>query len=202
MNAGVMYPGQGAMLQMQMMGAMGGMNNNSPASFYFAGNSLSIQSRVEAMPEDELNQIVDANLTITGMEIKPYSCWGYICTIIWGSILIFPIFFICCAWWQRCVYPAYDIPYSVYESLGKLFRGGSLRNVTLNITDNTFDQAKAQLLYNFISSSKISGFTLINSAGPYNFKGNEYSNFLANMQPIKNLPLVMSDLRWSDNIYM
>lgn len=122
------------------------------------------------------------------MEIKPYSCWGYVCTIIWGSILLFPLFFICCGWWKRCVYPAYEIPYSVYESIGKLFRSQSLRNVALYITDNTFDRAKAQILYNFVSASKITGFTLINNAGPYDFKGNEYSDFLQNMQPIRSLP--------------
>ena len=93
------------------------------------------------------------------------------CTIIWGSIVIFPLFFMCCDWWKKCTYAAYEIPERTYSSLSRLLRGSSIRNVTLNVTDNTFDGQKANTLYEIISSSQLNGFTFRNMAGPYDFNG-------------------------------
>lgn len=60
-------------------------------------------------------------------------------TVIAGSIIIIPIFFICCSWWKRCVFPAYDVPIQTYSSLARLIKGASLRNLTLTVIDNCFD---------------------------------------------------------------
>lgn len=68
--------------------------------------------------------------------------------------------------------------------------------------DNTFDSHKASILYEFISSSKVNGFTFINMAGPYNYNDREYSDFQRNMLPIKNLSRVMSDIRWNEGMIM
>ena len=73
------------------------------------------------------------------------------CTVIWGGIILIPIFFMCCDWWRNCVYPAYDIDVSVYMSLQKLLRGSNLRNLTLTVVDSTFGQNKAGILYQHVS---------------------------------------------------
>ena len=53
-------------MQMNMMNAMSG----NPNYFYFAGNSLSLRSRLDSMTDEEANRIVDANITVTGIETQ------------------------------------------------------------------------------------------------------------------------------------
>lgn len=126
--------------------------------------------------------------------------WSLMCTVIWGSIIILPLCFMCCDWWKRCTYAAYTISPSVYMSLGKLFRATNLKNITISVVDNNFDEGKARILYNLLAESRVRGFTFINGAGNYDFLSNEYSNFVANMRPIKTLSNVTSDIRWYTEI--
>jgi hypothetical protein len=100
--------GGNAMMAMGMGMGMGSMNMmNNPNYFFFAGNSLSLQTRLETMTDEEINRMSDASITVTGIEIKPVSMMSLMCTTIWGSILIFPMFFMCCGWWKRCTYAIY-----------------------------------------------------------------------------------------------
>ena len=57
-----MNPGAG------MMMGMPGMinNNNNPNYFNFVGNSLSLQSRLNGMSDEQANQIIDATIVVTG----------------------------------------------------------------------------------------------------------------------------------------
>lgn len=127
--------------------------------------------------------------------------WSYICTIIWGSIILFPLILMCMDCWRRCTFAAWTIDPSVYMSLGKFIRGQNLRNITLVVADNTFDKTKAQILYNSLAESRsIKGFTFVNCCGPYNFNGNEWSDFEVNMKPIKQLSNLGSDIRWGKQI--
>ncbi len=131
------------------------------------------------------------------MEVKTISLWSYMCTIIWGSIIIIPLFFLCMDWWKRCTFPAHTISPSCYDSLGKIIRAPNIRNLTITVRDNNFDQAKAQILYNHLSGSSTRGFTFVNVAGNYDYQSNEYSDFVKNMRPIKSLNNVTSDIRWA-----
>ena len=136
---GEMY---GAMnVQMGMLGLdpTMGLAMNNPNFFYFAGTSLSLHSRLESLTDEELGKIIDANINVTGVELQETSMTSYMCTLILGSLIVLPLFLMCCNWWKRCTYPAYDIPIQVYQSLGKLLRGGSLKNLTLTVVDNTFN---------------------------------------------------------------
>lgn len=94
------------------------------------------------------------------------------CTTIWGGIIIIPLFFMCMDWWKRCTFAAYTIPPNVYMSLTRLLAGSNIRNLTLRVTDNTFDAQKANILYNGMTQSRIKGFTFINMCGAYDFNGN------------------------------
>jgi hypothetical protein len=124
------------------------------------------------------------------------------CTIIWGSFIILPLFFICCDWWKRCTFPAFDISPAVYMSFAKVFRAPNIKNVTLTVVDSTFDANKANILYNLLSESRLRGFTFINGAGAYDFNGRENSDFIKNMRPIKMLNNVISDMRWGSDIVL
>ncbi len=108
----------------------------------------------------------------------------------------------CCDWWKNCVYPAYNIDFSVYSALDKLFKSPNLRNVSLTVIDSTFDNSKSSILYQMVSESRINGFTFINQAGDWNFLKSEYSDFSRNMKPIKMLPNVMSDIKWGTQIVL
>ena len=48
-----------------MMGMVPGMTNN-PNYFYFSGNSLSLQARLNGMTDEEASRIVDATIVVTG----------------------------------------------------------------------------------------------------------------------------------------
>ena len=120
----------------------------------------------------------------------------YFCTIFWGSILLFPLLFICCDWWRKCVSPAYDVPLETYHSLGRLFRSPNLRNVTLRVVDNTFDLQKAHIVCKLVNESNLKGFTFTNSAGPYDYSNSEYSDFQQNMAPIRQHPGLIADIQW------
>ncbi len=41
--------------------------NSNPKYYYFSGNSLSLQSRLEAITDEEANQIIDATITVGGI---------------------------------------------------------------------------------------------------------------------------------------
>ena len=114
---------------------------------------------------------------MTGVEIKEMSMMSYMCTLIWGSLIILPLFFMCCGWWKRCTYAVYDIPETIYNSLGNLTRSGSLKNLSLTVVDNCFTANKANILYNLLSNSSLTGFTFIHGATAFDFNNNEFSNF-------------------------
>lgn len=141
-------------------------------------------------------QISEATIVVSGTSLKAANPTVLTCTIAWGSILIFPLFFMCCDWWVKCVSPAFSIAPSAYISLNRLFQSPNLRAITLTVVDNTFDANKARILYDLISKTKINAFTFLNKAGNYNFYDNEYSNFVKHMKPIKQLPNLLSSIIW------
>lgn len=67
---------QNMMMQMQTAnGALGfqgmnqalGMVGSNGKFFYFEGNSLSLQARLESLTDEDINGIVDAQITVTGV---------------------------------------------------------------------------------------------------------------------------------------
>jgi len=84
--------------------------------------------------------MLQASVTVTGTQIQTMNMLSLMCTVIWGSIILIPIFFMCCDWWKRCTYPAFTIPLSTYMKLERIFRAPNINNVNLIISDNTFNQ--------------------------------------------------------------
>ena len=72
-----------------------------------------------------------------------------------------------------------------------------MKNLTLTVVDNCFTANKANILYNLLSNSGLSGFTFINVAMAFDFNNNEFSNFQTNMAPVKNMTNMIVDIRWN-----
>jgi hypothetical protein len=76
----------------------------------------------------------------------------------------------CCQWWQRCTYPAFEVQPSVYMSLKKFTISNNFKNLSLTVIDNLFDVNKAQILYNLLAESSVKGFSFVNLAMPIDFR--------------------------------
>jgi len=125
--------------------------NPYPSTFTFNGDSLSLHTRLNTMADATPNRIIDARITVNGREIKAFNQMCYTCTIAWGSLVYFPLCFMCCDWWKNWVYPAYDIDIAVYRSLSKLFYGPKLRNISLTVKDSNFGPEKAAILCQLVA---------------------------------------------------
>lgn len=144
-------------------------------------------------------QTRDVNANLSGQMIKEFDMCCMVCTIIWGSFFIFPLCFMCCDWWKKAVYPAYDIPLSTYQSLGNLLRSPAVANLSLTVMDNRFDNVKAQALFQIVQGSGLRSMTFINMVGDYDVYNHEYSQFENNMRPFKKLGIA-TDIRWAFKI--
>lgn len=123
----------------------------------------------------------------------------YLTTLITGSFIIIPLFFMCCGWWKKIVFPAFEINFNVYESLAQVIKSApNLKSMSITVIDNCFDTAKSKCLYDAISMSRLNGLSFINLATQVNYNSNEYNNFADNMRPIKALPNLVSDIRWGN----
>ncbi len=98
--------------------------------------------------------------------------WCLFCTVFWGSIIIIPLFFMCCDWWMRIAYASFEVPESTYRALQNLICNSSLQTLTMTVLDNRLNATKAQILYDLLSRSQIKGFTLINLAGNFDLDSN------------------------------
>lgn len=176
----------GGMGMMPMMGGTGGLFNNM---FMYSGNAIGLQSRLESLNPTETANIREATINCTGTQISEMNMMCLICTICWGSFLIFPLCFMCCDWWMRMTYPSFDVPESTYRALQNLILGSPLQTLSMTVTDNRLGAQKAQILYDILSRSQLKGFTLVNGAGHYDLDNNEYSNFVENMRVLKKLPI-------------
>ena len=199
-----MDPYGGVGMNLHMIG--GSSMKNTPFiregvySFIGQSTAFEIRSNDQTIEENKMNTIRDAVISLQGTQVSQFGMCCFIWTIVWGSILIFPLFFMCCDWWKRIVYPSFSVSYSAYGAIRNIVKISSLQNLTLTVTDNTFDQQKINLLYEIISTSNLKAFTFINLAGMYDYSSaNQYSEFFNRMKAFKKLPII-TDLRWSYEI--
>lgn len=83
----------------------------------------------------------------------------------------------CCGWWKRIAYAAFNIPEATYQSLQRLIMLPNIQTLSLTVIDNRFNKEKCQILYNILSQSQLKGFTFINNASCHDLESDEYSNF-------------------------
>jgi hypothetical protein len=178
--------------------------------YTFIGNEMSFVVQAESITtpyqntmmgqEGQSGSIQQANLTIVGNKTKTPNNCCYILTILLGSLLIFPLCFICCMWWKKIVYPTYELSLQAYQSIAYLIQSSpNMNNVALSVVDNAFNAEKARILYEALSRSRVTGFSFLNRALACNDQFNEADDFRNNMQPIKSLSLT-SSIVWGDMI--
>lgn len=84
-----------------------------------------------------------------------------------------------CKWWDRKVYPAYEIPTETYQSLGEyLLEGKQLKNIVISIADNNFTKQKGEILSFYLKKmTNVATFHLSNSAVMFDWKNDEFKKF-------------------------
>jgi hypothetical protein len=122
---------------------------------------------------------------MTGTILQAFNLCCWITTIIFGSIFVFPLFFICCDWWKRLTWQTYSIDHSGYEGVAELIKYSQVQEIYLTVHDNYFNVTKAHLLIDALSKSRVENFTFCNVAQNFNIDGNNESAFEEYMRPIQ-----------------
>jgi hypothetical protein len=144
--------------------------------------------------------IQQADITLVGTKSKPGNVWCYMFTMLGASCLIFPFFFMCCMWWKKIVYPAYELSNEAYQTLANFItRAQNITNLNLTIVDNAFGGQKARVVHDILTRSRITGFTFNNLTLNCNGQYNEADDFQTNMAGIKSLGISTS-ITWGDMI--
>lgn len=92
--------------------------------------------------------INSAKFMIYGAKSRPSNNLCYCLTYILGSILIFPLFFVCCMWWKGIVYPTYELTADAYHAVARFIaKTPTLSTLDLTVVDNAFNAQKAAILH-------------------------------------------------------
>lgn len=118
-----------------------------------------------------------------------------------GSILIFPLFFICCDWWKRRVNRIYNVENCGYDSLLDIIRNSEAEELYLMVQDNLFNRSKAEAITEALSHSRIKNFVFNNVASGFDCDHNNFSDFIHYMKPIKSL-ILRSDITWGAKLVL
>lgn len=179
---------------------MGVMSDQASMGSYGQSPMLPNMIGVGMVPPNPNAPMQQANLTIVGAKTKAGSQCCIISTIMAGACCIFPLCFMCCAWWKQIAYPLYELSADAYRAIGEFVqKNPTLNNLNLSVADNAFNAEKARILLDILSRGQITGFNFVNMALACNGKFNELDDFRNNVAPIKSLPIGTS-LTWGDNI--
>ena len=171
---------------------LGGAFNGT---YLYNGSPIQFQTRMQELTDADLHSLKDANISLQGIQETEAGACCLICTLIWGSILIFPLCFMCCDWWKNIVNPSFNVPVQSYSALGSLLRSANITHLNLVVVDNYFDASKAQALLAVIQHSSLKSFTFINNSVETDRRNRESSDFRKNMAPFKQLGIVC-EMRW------
>lgn len=101
----------------------------------------------QIQPMSSTSILSQLNITAVGAKTRAGNTCCLVLTMIFGC-LIFPLCFMCCAWWKKIVYPIYEINIEFYRSIGRFLRQNpQCNNITLTVADSGFDRNKARALY-------------------------------------------------------
>lgn len=106
--------------------------------FQYSGNQTRFVERVNALTDKERRDIVEASIILTGNKVKPENKCCYYATLLLGVVFVVPLFFMCCSWWQRMAYPAYEVDVESYQLLAKLLLSTDASGLSLTVYDNAF----------------------------------------------------------------
>lgn len=92
--------------------------------------------------------ILQANLTLVGTKVKTTNNCCFCLTILLGSFLILPLMVMCCGWWKKIVYPAYELAVDTYKSMATFIAScPNITSIMLVVADNNFNAEKARILH-------------------------------------------------------
>ena len=74
-----------------------------------------------------------------------------------------------------------------YRALAHFLSVSGVSNLNLTVVDNGFNAEKARILFEGLSSTRLTGFTFKNSVLDCNYHANEADDFKQNMAGIKTL---------------
>ena len=72
-----------------------------PDYFYFSGGAMSLQSRLDALTDEEANMLIDAKLIVRGVEVKEGRQGCQMCMLIFGCMFIIPLIIVCLPCFQK-----------------------------------------------------------------------------------------------------
>lgn len=107
--------GTGLTMGLPMGIGTGGAVSNG--QLVLGGNCMTVESYMENLRMNSQAQIFNAQIIITGNQIHEFNTSCLVATIVCGSFIILPLCFMCCGWWKKIVYPAFEVPLSTYKSL-------------------------------------------------------------------------------------
>lgn len=96
----------GNQMNMPMMNQMNTpMPNTNPL-----GQMMS-QPQIMMVPQvvPQSNNVTEVHITVVGNKTVASDLCCFVLTIVLGSFCLFPLLFMCCAWWKKIIYPKYDL---------------------------------------------------------------------------------------------
>ena len=145
------------------------------------------------------NGVTHLNVTTVGAKTEQRAIGIQMLTILLGACLIFPLFFTCCMWWKKLVYPKYEVNEEAYRAVGRFCkRSPNCSVINLTVCDNGLNAEKANILYDGLIGSRVSTFNLTNMALDCNYRQNEVDNFMTNVACLKDLGQTKTSLTWGD----
>ena len=67
----------------------------------------------------------------------------------------------CCSWWKKIASDVYEIRNETYVAINIFLASNpQIKVVNLKVVDNTFNSAKARIVYETVDANRLTGFTL------------------------------------------
>jgi hypothetical protein len=80
-----------------------------------SGSEIMFHGKVDTFSAEQAQTVTQISLTIAGQKVQSKGNCCYCMTILCGSLLILPLFFMCCQWWKGIVHPKYVLDYRTFE---------------------------------------------------------------------------------------
>jgi len=102
-----------------------------------SGSEIMFHGKIDSLTSQQTQGMTQMNITITGQKVKAKNGCCYCMTIGFGSLLIFPLCFMCCQWWKNIVHSKYAMDIRTYELIANLIKKCPLVTfLNLSVYDN------------------------------------------------------------------
>ncbi len=68
------------------------------------------------------SDIKSLRINISGAILQSFNMCCWVSTIVFGSIFLFPLFFVCCDWWKRKALQTFTVDPAGYEGVVKMIQ--------------------------------------------------------------------------------